>query len=87
MNQIIIVKYYKGENIMLDQSHFAYDQDAPLALTILAERTQNSATIQDITYDSPKGGKVSAYLIFSSKQPPVVGLIFGHWGLRTKTAV
>jgi hypothetical protein len=65
---------------MLDQSHFAYGQDAPLALTILAERTQNSATIQDIAYASPKGGKVSGYLIFASKQPPVAGLIFGHWG-------
>jgi hypothetical protein len=65
---------------MLDQSYFAYDQNAPLVLTILTERTHNNATIQDIIYASPKGGKVSGYLIFSSKQAPAAGLIFGHWG-------
>lgn len=65
---------------MLDQSYFAYDQNAPLDLTILTERTHNNATIQDIAYASPKGGNVSAYLIFSGEQPPTAGLIFGHWG-------
>jgi fermentation-respiration switch protein FrsA (DUF1100 family) len=80
MNQIITARHHKEDNIMLDQSYFAYNQDAPLAVAILSERTQNNATIQNITYASPKGGKVSGYLIFASKQPPVAGLIFGHWG-------
>ncbi len=70
---------------MLDQSHFAYDQNAPLNLTILRERTYSSATIQDITYTSPKGGKVSAYLISPNKQPTIAGLIFGHWGQGDRT--
>ena len=65
---------------MLDQSYFAYDQNAPLALTVLSEHTQNNTTIQDITYASPHGGKVSAYLIFPTQQAPKAGLLFGHWG-------
>jgi dienelactone hydrolase len=65
---------------MLDPSSFIYDQQAPLALEILAERMQNGALIQDISYASPYGGKVPAYLIFPEQQPPQAGLIFGHWG-------
>lgn len=65
---------------MLDQSYFAYDQNAPLSLAVLSQRMYNNATIQDITYVSPHGGKASAYLIFPTKQSPNAGLIFGHWG-------
>jgi cephalosporin-C deacetylase-like acetyl esterase len=66
--------------MMLDSSSFAYDQKAPLTLTVLAERVQDGATIQDIAYASPRGGNVSGYLILPSKQSPQAGLIFGHWG-------
>lgn len=65
---------------MLDPSSFAYDQQAPLALEVLAERVQDDAIVRDISYASPRGGKVPAYLILPSQQPPQAGLIFGHWG-------
>ncbi len=65
---------------MLAQNYFAYDAKAPLALSVLSDRIQENATIQDITYASPHGGKVSAYLIFPSQQTPTAGLLFGHWG-------
>jgi dienelactone hydrolase len=65
---------------MLDLFAFAYDQNAPLALRILAERAHNGTTVQDITYASPRGGVVPAYLVFSSQQAPRAGVIFGHWG-------
>lgn len=65
---------------MLDPSAFLYDQKASLELTVLSERTQDGTTIQDMTYASPRGGKVPAYLIFPSQQAPRAGLIFGHWG-------
>jgi cephalosporin-C deacetylase-like acetyl esterase len=64
---------------MLDPSTFAYDQQAPLALEVLSERVQDGAIVRDITYASPYGGKVPAYLILPSQQPQA-GLIFGHWG-------
>ncbi|HEY6408006.1 MAG TPA: hypothetical protein VIY29_11110, partial [Ktedonobacteraceae bacterium] len=65
---------------MLDPSSFAYDQQAPFSLEVLADRVQNGAIVRDITYASPRGGKVPAYLIYPSQQPPQAGLIFGHWG-------
>ena len=45
---------------MLDPSSFVYDRQAPLALEVLAERAQDGAIIRDITYASPRGGKVPA---------------------------
>ena len=65
---------------MLDPSAFRYDQKASVAFTVLSERAQDGATIQDVSYASPLGGKVSAYLIVSSAPKPQAGLIFGHWG-------
>jgi dienelactone hydrolase len=70
---------------MLDPSSFAYDQQAPLALKILAERVQDGALVRDITYASPHGGKVPAYLILPVQQTPQAGLIFGHWGEGDRT--
>lgn len=65
---------------MLDPSVFLYDQKASTAFTVLSERTQDGATIQDVSYASPLGGTVSGYLIVSSELKPRAGLIFGHWG-------
>ncbi|MFL5652873.1 MAG: alpha/beta hydrolase [Ktedonobacteraceae bacterium] len=65
---------------MLDPSAFVYDQKTSLELRVLSERAQDGTTIQDITYASPRGSEVPAYLIFPSQQAPRAGLIFGHWG-------
>jgi len=65
---------------MLDPSAFLYDQNAPIDLVVLSERTRGDAVIQDVSYASPRGGKVSGYLIASHASKPRAGLIFGHWG-------
>ncbi len=65
---------------MLDPAAFAYDAQAPLEFAVRSERQRDDVIIQDITYASPAGGKVSAYLIFSAGEPAKAGLIFGHWG-------
>ena len=65
---------------MLDPSIFLYDQKSPVDLTVLSQRTQHEAIIQDVSYASPLGGKVSGYLIVSRESEPRAGLIFGHWG-------
>jgi hypothetical protein len=70
----------KKRTIMLDPSTFLYDQKASLELRVLSESAQDGTTIQDMTYVSPRGGEVSAYLIFPSQLVPGAGLIFGHWG-------
>ncbi|HLG64254.1 MAG TPA: hypothetical protein VKY19_20080 [Ktedonosporobacter sp.] len=65
---------------MLDPSHFLYDQKAPVVLTVLSERAQDESIIQDVSYASPQGGKVSGYLVVARESKPRAGLIFGHWG-------
>jgi pimeloyl-ACP methyl ester carboxylesterase len=65
---------------MLDPSVFAYHAQAPLELVVCSEQVQDDATLQDIAYASPAGGRVSAYLISPASTSPRAGLIFGHWG-------
>jgi len=60
--------------------HFDYDQSAPLELKTLATQNRGDAIVHDITYASPKGGVVPAYLIVPAKgKGPFAGVIWGHW--------
>ena len=43
--------------------HFDYDAKAPLELKVLGTEKRGEATVYDITYASPKGGVVPAYLV------------------------
>jgi dienelactone hydrolase len=65
---------------MLDLSAFDYDRDAPLDIKVMSARTQDGVTIHDVTYVSPGGGVIPAYLIFPVQRAPQAGVIFGHWG-------
>ena len=60
--------------------HFAYDQTAPLELKTVGTENRGDATVHDITYASPKGGVVPAYLVVPAKgKAPFAGVIWGHW--------
>src|SRR6185369_407132 len=60
--------------------HFDYDAKAPLELKILGTQKRGEATVYDITYASPKGGVVPAYLVVPSQgKGPFAGVIWGHW--------
>jgi dienelactone hydrolase len=65
---------------MPDLTLFQYDASAPPKFVVLAERVAGGAVIRDITYTSPRGGQVPAYLITPSQSAPQAGVIFGHWG-------
>ena len=43
--------------------HFDYDQKAALVVKEISVEHRGSTAIYDITYDSPKGGRVPAYLV------------------------
>jgi dienelactone hydrolase len=60
-------------------SHFDYDRHAPLGLKQIGVQRRATATIFDITYDSPKGGVVSAYLVVPKGRGPFAAVIWGHW--------
>jgi dienelactone hydrolase len=59
--------------------HFDYDQKAPLNTKIVSVQRRAMATIYDITYTSPKGGVVPAYLVVPKRRGPFAAVIWGHW--------
>jgi dienelactone hydrolase len=62
--------------------HFDYDKGAPLHARIVATEKRGNVTIHDITYASPKGGVVPAYLVVPNGNGPFAGVIWGHWYWR-----
>lgn len=59
--------------------HFDYDSRAPLGLKEIANERRGKVTVHDITYDSPKGGVVPAYLVVPKGKGPFAAVIWGHW--------
>ena len=59
--------------------HFDYDQNAPLNLKQIGVQRRTAATVYTITYDSPKGGVVPAYLVVPKGRGPFAAVIWGHW--------
>lgn len=62
--------------------HFDYDKNAPLDLKIIGTQKRGDVTVYDVTYASPKGGVVPAYLVVPSGKGPFAGIIWGHWYWR-----
>ncbi|MFN2531383.1 MAG: alpha/beta hydrolase family protein [Pyrinomonadaceae bacterium] len=61
-------------------SHFDYDRSASLNLKTVGNERREGANIYDITYASPKGGVVPAYLVVPAKgKGPFAGIVWGHW--------
>ena len=61
-----------------DVSVFSYDPKAPLGLQVVSSEKQEGITIQTITYESPKGGRVPAALIIPEGKGPFAGMILMH---------
>jgi dienelactone hydrolase len=59
--------------------HFDYDRKAPLEIKQIGVERRGDAQIYDITYASPKGGVVPAYLVVPKGKGPFAGVIWGHW--------
>ena len=63
--------------------HFDYDKNAPLELQTLSAKTRGKAIVYDISYASPKGGVVPAYLVVPAEgNGPFAAVIWGHWYWR-----
>ena len=66
--------------------HFDYDKGASLEIKTLGSEKRADATIYDITFASPKGGVVPAYLVVPSKgKKPFAGVVWGHWYWENST--
>jgi dienelactone hydrolase len=59
--------------------HFDYDRTAPLNIKQIGVHRRSNVIIYDITYDSPKGGVVPAYLVVPNGRGPFAAIIWGHW--------
>jgi dienelactone hydrolase len=59
--------------------HFDYDQKAAFDMQEAGVEQRGSVTIHDISYASPKGGRVPAYLVVPDGKGPFAAVIWGHW--------
>ena len=59
--------------------NFDYDPKAPLDVRQVSVEHRGDIAIHDISYASPKGGRVPAYLVVPSGKGPFAAVIWGHW--------
>jgi dienelactone hydrolase len=59
--------------------HFDYDQKASLDLQEVGVERRGNVAVHDISYASPKGGRVPAFLVVPSGKGPFAAVIWGHW--------
>lgn len=65
---------------------FEYDATTPLNATYKLLWDRDGAQVFDVLYDSPRGGKVTAFLVAPSKKGARnAGIVFGHWGPGNRT--
>lgn len=69
---------------MPDADLFEYDQISPLDVVEAGVEQRDGARIHDITYASPMGGRVPAYLIVPDREGRFAGLVLMHWGFGSR---
>lgn len=62
-----------------------YDAKAPLDVKPVRTQQRGDVTVTELTYASPKGGPVPAYLVTPPGKGPFPAVLFQHWGQSTKT--
>lgn len=56
-----------------------YDASAPLSVQEAGVEQRGDVAVHDISYASPKGGRVPAYLVVPAGTGPFAAVIWGHW--------
>lgn len=62
-----------------DSHVFDYDQKAPLHIQETSVEHRGDVAIHDLSYASPKGGRVPAYLVVPEGKGPFAAVLWGHW--------
>lgn len=62
--------------------HFDYNRQAPLGIQELGLVYRGEVSVYTITYSSPKGGLVPAFLVVPKGKGPFAAIIWGHWYWR-----
>jgi dienelactone hydrolase len=58
---------------------FDYDPKAPLNIQEAGVEHRGNVAVHDISYASPKGGRVPAYLVVPEGKGPFAAVLWGHW--------
>jgi cephalosporin-C deacetylase-like acetyl esterase len=58
---------------------FDYDRNAPLNVREEKSDQRDGTTVIELSYDSPRGGRVPATLVVPPGKGPFAGVLFGHW--------
>jgi dienelactone hydrolase len=82
---LVLSSFVFSEDISNLIKQFDYDSKVPLDIQEGKAELRDEILIKDITFASPKGGRVGAYLIVPPGKGPFAGLMFGHWGLGTRS--
>ena len=61
---------------------FDYDPNASLNVREEKKEQRDGATVIELSYDSPRGGRVPATLVLPSGKGPFAGILFGHWMMQ-----
>jgi len=56
-----------------------YDHKAPLEIKEASVEKRGNVAVHDISYASPKGGRVPAYLVVPAGKGPFAAILWGHW--------
>jgi dienelactone hydrolase len=59
--------------------HFDYENRLPLDVKEISVQHRTGVTIHNITYASPKGGVVPAYLVVPNGKGRFAAILWGHW--------
>jgi cephalosporin-C deacetylase-like acetyl esterase len=63
-----------------DNAHaFDYDASAPLDIQEAGVEHRGDVAVHDITYASPKGGHIPAYVVVPDGKGPFAAVLWGHW--------
>ncbi len=64
---------------------FDYDAKPPLDVQEKLLHERGGIKVYDVSYASPSGGRVTAYLVVPPGKGPFAGIVFGHWGSGNRT--
>lgn len=68
------------------ESLFAYDRTVPIDLRdSVARRFEGGIALHDVSFTSPRGGRVHAYIVVPDGSGPFPVVLFGPWGLGNRT--
>ena len=59
--------------------HWDYDPRAPLDAKAIKVEKRPDLVLHDLTYASPKGGRVPAWLVVPRGKGPFPAIVWGHW--------